>query len=236
MKDTQNIYIHPKYGIFQYFMNSYGSDDWLQLSFASPPNWYYNNKIIEHDISIIKNIDLFRYYQNNDTTYLFEFENKNDILPSRYYKFLNNAWEQGEWKDYNSNGYGSEWLFADINNENISKDFNIEQFVNNSLPLSSIEMPKEKNICHKVTIDESSNVNIEYNIPFSPIETRMDNDGNYYTKLEFENYYGGTYEWNICEPSKNAKRNMIEYFMKYYSDLEPDIFEIALENILKTLD
>lgn len=240
MKDTQNIYIHPKYGIFRYYENSYGSKDWLQLSFVKTPHWYYNNLSIDHCSSIVKNMNCFRYYQvDNDITFLFEFENVDEISPFRYFKFMNNNWELGEWVNYHSNGYGSEWLFADINNENISKDFNIEQFINNSITLDKIEMPVEKNlnkINNKIIIDESSNVNIEYDILDPIIEKRMDNDGNYYTKFEFEDYYGGTYEWKMCEPIKNAKRNMIEYFMKHYGNLDPDIFEISLEQILKTLE
>ena len=68
-------------------------------------------------------------------------------------------------------------------------------------------------------------------------EMRVDPyDYNWYTKSEFENYYGGLNEWNHQEPLKILIREEIHDFTEKYSDISDKKFIFMFKEYVKTFE
>ena len=66
-------------------------------------------------------------------------------------------------------------------------------------------------------------------------EKRIDPyDGLWYTKLEFENYYGGLTEWEHQNPKKMLMREEIYNFTGIYADLSDKKFIFIFKEYAKT--
>ena len=97
------------------------------------------------------------------------------------------------------------------------------------------------NIPSDISVDTKSvdTKSVQESVPLEDIyeEMRMDPfDNNWYTKNEFENYYGGLNEWNHQEPLKIIMREEIHDFIEKYSDISDKKFIFMFKEYVRTYE